>query len=75
MLTSWWIVGERSIATRSASGGVGAIATWGGTATPPALSERASFEAASLAGSEEKPLLLLAPLKPELKARPESGPM
>ena len=42
---------------------------------PPALSARASFEAASLAGSEEKPLLLVAPAKPELKARPESGPM
>ena len=54
-------VGERTTATRSASAGVAASATWGGTATPLALSDRASFEAASLAGSEEKPLLLVEP--------------
>jgi hypothetical protein len=43
--------------------------------TPAPRSERASFEAASLAGSEAKPLELVEPLKPELKASPESGPM
>ena len=40
-----------------------------------AAASAASFVAASLAGSEEKPLALVEPLKPELKARPESGPM
>jgi hypothetical protein len=42
---------------------------------PAPRSARASFEAASLAGSAEKPLALVEPLKPELKASPESGPM
>ena len=51
--------------------GVAPSATWVGTVTPAPRSDRASFEAASLAGSAEKPLALVEPLKPELKARPE----
>jgi hypothetical protein len=56
-------------------GGVGRRAICAGTPTPALRSEPASFFAASLAGSEEKPLALVEPLKPELKASPESGPM
>ncbi len=68
-------MGERTTPIRLAPPGVFARATCAGTATPAARSERTSFEAASFAGSEEKPVELVEPLKPELKARPESGPM
>jgi hypothetical protein len=68
-------VGERTTAIALAAGGVAASATCGGIAMPAPRSARASFEAASLAGSAEKPLALVEPLKPELKASPESGPM
>jgi hypothetical protein len=49
-------------------------ATWVEIATPCAFSERASFVAATFAGSEAK-LRALESAKPELKASPESGPM
>ncbi len=68
-------VGERTTARASAVLGAAASATREGTETPAARSERASLEAASLAGSEEKPLALLEPLKPELRSRPERGPI
>ena len=68
-------VGERTSATRSAFGGVGRSAICVGSPIPALRSEPTSFAAASFAGSEEKPLALVEPLKPELKARPERGPM
>jgi hypothetical protein len=75
VLTISPIGGEWITATVLASAGVLASATTGLIMIPEWRRLLSSTVVASFAGSEEKWLELVLPAKPELKSRPESGPM
>ena len=72
--TSCAIVGERTVASVTAPGGVVRRATEVRIEMPEPSIAWASFCAAVFAGSEEKPAAVEV-LYPELKSRPERGPM